>query len=136
MVHLAVPLSVLPIVAGQLTEVVLHGIAETETGTPSTGAGPAFCELAQKSQAVCIGSGISHHEATSQLVHSLVHTLEVPIVLDADGLNAFKGHTEKLKKRKADLLITPHAANGHVSLLRSHNPRKMLVLYWENSRRI
>ena len=31
------------------------------------------------------------------------------MILDADGINAYKGHPEDLKKRKADLLITPHA---------------------------
>jgi ADP-dependent NAD(P)H-hydrate dehydratase / NAD(P)H-hydrate epimerase len=109
MVHLAAPQSLLPILAGGLTEVVLHGIAETEDGTPSIQAEQEFIALAQRSQAVCIGSGISHNESTSRLVCKLVSLLENPMILDADGLNAFKDHPEELKKRKADLLITPHA---------------------------
>jgi NAD(P)H-hydrate epimerase len=32
----------------------------------------------------------------------------VPIVLDADGLNAFEGHAEKLRGRNRGLVLTPH----------------------------
>jgi len=109
MVHLAAPQNLLQILTGQLTEVVLHGIAETEQGTPSIESEQVFLELTQKAQAVCIGSGISHHETTSRLVRTLVRSIAVPLVLDADGINAYKGHPEDLKKRKAELLITPHA---------------------------
>ena len=33
----------------------------------------------------------------------------MPVVLDADGLNAFAGRAEDLADRKADLILTPHA---------------------------
>jgi hypothetical protein len=38
-----------------------------------------------------------------------VRSSEVPVVLDADGLNAFAGRAEDLADRKADLILTPHA---------------------------
>jgi ADP-dependent NAD(P)H-hydrate dehydratase / NAD(P)H-hydrate epimerase len=43
-----------------------------------------------------------------QLVKNLVETLKLPVILDADGINAYKGCASSLKKRVGELLITPH----------------------------
>jgi NAD(P)H-hydrate epimerase len=48
-------------------------------------------------------------ERTQGWVRELVRSSEVPVVLDADGLNAFAGRPDDLADRKADLILTPHA---------------------------
>jgi NAD(P)H-hydrate epimerase len=48
-------------------------------------------------------------ERTAGWIRELVRSSEVPVVLDADGLNAFAGRPEDLADRKADLILTPHA---------------------------
>jgi NAD(P)H-hydrate epimerase len=45
---------------------------------------------------------------TSELVRALVRKCEVPVVLDADGLNAFEGQTSDLSGKERLLVITPH----------------------------
>jgi NAD(P)H-hydrate epimerase len=47
-------------------------------------------------------------ERTSAWVREVVRTAEVPVVLDADGLNAFAGRAAELADRRADLVLTPH----------------------------
>jgi len=55
-----------------------------------------------------IGPGISRVPETSELVRAIVRRCEVPIVLDADGLNAFEGMTNELNGKGRTLVITPH----------------------------
>ena len=51
-------------------------------------------------------------ERTAGWIRELVRSSEVPVVLDADGLNAFAGRAEDLADRKAD--ADPHAARRRV----------------------
>ena len=57
---------------------------------------------------VAIGPGISRHPQTSEMVRRLVAKLQVAMVVDADGLNAFEGRTEELNGKGRTLVITPH----------------------------
>ena len=51
---------------------------------------------------------MSHDPQACQLVRELISNVNIPSVLDADGLNAFKGVSEELKKHSGELIITPH----------------------------
>src|SRR5271170_1519229 len=55
-----------------------------------------------------IGPGISRDSEAAELVRSLVAKLQLPMVVDADGLNAFQGRTAKLNGEGRTLVITPH----------------------------
>ncbi|MFA7332080.1 MAG: NAD(P)H-hydrate dehydratase [Candidatus Delongbacteria bacterium] len=57
-----------------------------------------------------VGPGLGRSEETRTLVRELVCQSPVPVVLDADGLDAFRGKLELLAEREADLCLTPHAA--------------------------
>jgi NAD(P)H-hydrate epimerase len=108
MAHLFSPKSALPALSSQLVEVVLHAVEETAAGTPAEGAAEPIKKGSARMQAMCIGPGISHDERTVRLVRELLATVRLPVVLDADGINAFKGSPERLKERAGELLITPH----------------------------
>jgi NAD(P)H-hydrate epimerase len=108
MVHLASPQSAIPALSAMLKEIVLHAMAETDNGAPAFDAFGPITELAKTSQCLCIGPGISHEEETGRLIRELVKAIEIPIVLDADGINAYKARAYELKNKKSSLLITPH----------------------------
>ncbi len=108
MVHLAIPQSLLDVMSTKVTEPVLHPVSETSSGTPSADSLKEIVNLLKGKNAICIGPGISHHPQTSVMVRELVKGVNVPAVLDADGLNAFVGHTDELKEHGGELLITPH----------------------------
>jgi hydroxyethylthiazole kinase-like uncharacterized protein yjeF len=57
---------------------------------------------------VAIGPGISRDPQTAELVRMLVTTCSLPMVVDADGLNAFQDRTEMLNGNGRTLVITPH----------------------------
>src|SRR5579863_806641 len=100
--------SALPTVAGFHPELMTDPLPETEAGTISADAISKIAELAQGKSVLAIGPGISRFSETSGLVRELVTTGSMPIVLDADGLNAFEGKTEALKGTGRLLVITPH----------------------------
>jgi hydroxyethylthiazole kinase-like uncharacterized protein yjeF len=100
--------SVLPTVAGFHPEVMTEPLPETDAGTIARSALDRINELAKGKSVLAIGPGISRFEETSELVRSFVSKSEVPIVLDADGLNAFQGRTAELNGKGRLLVITPH----------------------------
>jgi len=108
MVHLAAPASAVPVLSMKLTETVVHGIDETEDGTPSGESLQAIVAMANSMQALLVGPGISHHPETSRLVRDVVSRSTASVVLDADGINAYKDCAEKLKDRNSELILTPH----------------------------
>jgi len=104
----ATPKSVLSTVAGFHPELMTEPLPETEAGTIAANAGERLDALAKGKSVLAIGPGISRFPATSGLVRTLVSKSEIPVVLDADGLNAFEGRTDELNGKGRLLVITPH----------------------------
>ena len=104
----AAPKSVLATVAGFHPEVMTEPLPETDVGTIAANAAERLEALAKGKSVLAVGPGISRFPATSGLVRTLVSKSEIPIVLDADGLNAFEGHAGELNGKGRLLVITPH----------------------------
>jgi NAD(P)H-hydrate epimerase len=104
----ATPKPVLETVAGFHPELMTEPLPETDAGTISTSARDRIEELAKGKSVIAIGPGISRHPQTSELVRNLVAKLELPMVVDADGLNAFEGRADELNGKDRTLAITPH----------------------------
>jgi hydroxyethylthiazole kinase-like uncharacterized protein yjeF len=100
--------SVLPTVAGFYPELMTELLPETDGGTIATSAGVRIEELLKNMTVAAIGPGISRDEHTATLVRSLVAHAKVPMVVDADGLNAFEGRANELNGEGKTLVITPH----------------------------
>jgi ADP-dependent NAD(P)H-hydrate dehydratase / NAD(P)H-hydrate epimerase len=102
--------SVLPTVAGFHPELMTEPLEETEEATISLQAlkSGKLDDLAAKKTVLAIGPGISRQAETSELVREAVRKYKMPIVLDADGLNAFEGRAEELNGKGRSIVITPH----------------------------
>ena len=57
---------------------------------------------------LAVGPGLGRAWATSKWVRALTKEVHVPVVLDADGLNAFEGRVKELFRCSAPMVITPH----------------------------
>jgi hydroxyethylthiazole kinase-like uncharacterized protein yjeF len=108
LVTIATARSALPIVAGFYPELMTEPLSETEVGSIATTALEEFERAEDKKTLLAIGPGISRHPDTASFVRTIVAKTELPIVLDADGLNAFEGQSDKLDGRGRTLVITPH----------------------------
>lgn len=104
----AAPESVVPTIIGRVPEVTAIPLPETGDGTADVKAleliGPRLDEV----QIVAIGPGLSVHPATAELIRAVVAMLEVPAVLDADALTAFKGSPELIADAPGSKVLTPH----------------------------
>jgi ADP-dependent NAD(P)H-hydrate dehydratase / NAD(P)H-hydrate epimerase len=110
-VTVATPESVLPIVAAGMPEMMTVPLAATDAGTASFRNFDygRFTETSRNKSVIAIGPGLSTHTETQQFIRALVAEAELPIILDADGLNAFAGMADQLTQRRASLMvITPH----------------------------
>jgi hydroxyethylthiazole kinase-like uncharacterized protein yjeF len=111
LVTAATPQDVLPIVAAGMPEMMTAPLAATETGTASLrnldyG---RFAEILKGKTVLAIGPGLSTHDETQQFIRLVVGQTELPIILDADGLNSFAGIADSLNERHAAaMVLTPH----------------------------
>ncbi|HEV2117779.1 MAG TPA: NAD(P)H-hydrate dehydratase [Terriglobales bacterium] len=108
LVTVATAQSVLPTVAGYAPELMTEPLPETEAGTISLRAREygRLDGIIEGKTVLAIGPGISRQTETSELVRMLVKSSQLPMVLDADGLNAFEGRAQEFIGRP--LVITPH----------------------------
>jgi hydroxyethylthiazole kinase-like uncharacterized protein yjeF len=122
LVTIATPAPVLPIVAGAHAEYMTEPLPATDTGTISTSGlrSGEFAELLAGKTVMAVGPGLGQHPETQEFIRNVVAEAELPMVLDADGLNAFARYRELLLKRKAEfLVITPHP--GEMARLLGHS---------------
>jgi hydroxyethylthiazole kinase-like uncharacterized protein yjeF len=111
LVTIATPESVQSIVAAGQPEYMTEPLSATKTGALSLRSlvDGTFGELEEGKSVLAIGPGLGIHRQTQEFIRTIVTQTELPVVLDADGLNAFAGKAGTLRKRKTKfLVITPH----------------------------
>ncbi|HTU33163.1 MAG TPA: NAD(P)H-hydrate dehydratase [Candidatus Acidoferrum sp.] len=110
LVTVATPEPALPIIAAHTPEVMTAPLAATKAGTISarTLDGGYFDSLVEGKRAIGIGPGLTTNAETVEFVHKVVAQRTVPIILDADGLNAFDGRAATMKNPNGLLALTPH----------------------------
>jgi len=107
LVTVATARSALAVVAGMAPEYMTEPLDETAGGGVDFAALERVLELA--ADVLVVGPGLGRGPGTAAFVQGLVERAGVPVVLDADGLNAFAGDPDRLMGRDGvDLVITPH----------------------------
>lgn len=112
---LGAPASLQDILSTKLTEVMVRALPETPERCLSLDAASLIEEMISWSDVTAIGPGLSTNDATSLLIRQTVERSTRPMVIDADGLNAFVEDKEALANRTAPTVITPHV--GELSRL-------------------
>jgi NAD(P)H-hydrate epimerase len=108
LVTLAIPKSLNPIMETKLTEVMTEPLPETPKQTLSLRAYNTILRLCENKKAVIIGPGIGTFKETQSLILKLLKTLNLPVVLDADGLTALATQPKILPSTNRSLILTPH----------------------------
>ena len=106
LVFLGVPESVWPAAAVKCWGAMPHPLPERD-GRLSPDAEEEIRRRAAGCDAVAIGCGMGRVEESNLLLRRLL-TLEKPLVLDADGINALEGHIDTLSRRTCATVLTPH----------------------------
>jgi NAD(P)H-hydrate epimerase len=112
LVTIATPEPCLPVVAAARAEAMTEPLAATTRGGLDEAALPRLLDLAARRDAVVLGPGLGQEPQTRALVRAFVRACPVPLVIDADGLNAFavEGEPPALDalRRDAATVVTPH----------------------------
>jgi NAD(P)H-hydrate epimerase len=108
-VILGTPLSVYPILARKLTEVMVEPLPETPAGSLSMGARGSIEKHLDWADVLILGPGLSSDEETRRLIREIIPGFKKRLLIDADGLNAVAGKLSLLKRAgKREIIITPH----------------------------
>jgi NAD(P)H-hydrate epimerase len=110
LVTVATPEPVLPIVAAHTPEIMTEPLPATDAGSISLRSFEyeRFDRLLKGKRALAIGPGLTTNDETQQFVRDVVAKRDVPIILDADGLNAFAGRAHELDNGSGGISLTPH----------------------------
>jgi hydroxyethylthiazole kinase-like uncharacterized protein yjeF len=110
-VRLLVADSIYPILAVKCTEVMATPVAEGITGALGLESTSEIHEHLETATAGVLGPGLGSDQATWAMIHDLVDTVTLPLVLDADALNALSAKRELLEHLGQDgrvRILTPH----------------------------
>ncbi|MBL8695646.1 MAG: NAD(P)H-hydrate dehydratase [Planctomycetes bacterium] len=107
---IAVPDAALPMVGAKVTVQTLLDLPSTRAGTLAPKAEKLLIAAAAEFDAVALGPGLGADSATARTIRRVVCEITKPLVLDADGLNAFASANAlaDLARRKAPTVLTPH----------------------------
>lgn len=108
LVTVGVPESLLLPLSRRMTEAMMKGLPETKKGSLSQNAHRQIQSFLKTQDVLAVGPGLSQNSETQALIRKTILGSHKPMVIDADGLNAFKGKTNLLRKLKADAILTPH----------------------------
>ena len=109
-VQCAVPAGLNDVLEAKLTEEMTLPMPQGEGRTLAAAAAEPILERAAGADALVVGSGLSREPAAAALARRLVADSPCPLVLDADGLNAFQWQTEALRTARA--AYSPTAPQG------------------------
>jgi len=94
------------------SEVIALALPATDEGSLDARAAAILLRDLNRFGALVLGPGLGGHERTQAAVNQLVADAPVPMVLDADGLNALRGDLSPLRVRHTMLrtptVLTPH----------------------------
>ncbi len=106
-VQVAVPEPAQQSVDARVLEAMTRALPHRD-GAHTPGGVDVLAEMAQRAGAVVLGPGLGRSESAQRFARDAATTLESPIVIDADGLNAFIGALGVLCTHKAPMVLTPH----------------------------
>ena len=104
----AFPKSIYGALTAHLTQPVFVPLSENEDKTLSMGALTDILKEIKWADSIAVGCGIGVNDDTQLLINQIVKESEVPVVIDADGINSVSVNIDVLKDSKAPVVLTPH----------------------------
>lgn len=108
LVYLGVPSTLAHIYGSHISEPITIPLADDGNGRLSLNSVPGLVDALRNMDAVAAGPGLSVSRDIAEIIELLLRECKVPLILDADALNAISRNTAVLKNLKAETVITPH----------------------------
>ena len=107
LVTLAVPSSLNGAMEAKTTEVMTVPLSD-RNGRISAGAIDEILKRVDKADTVLIGPGLGRCDDVSEVVESVLEYSKVPVIIDADGINAVAENMKALSSCTCPVIFTPH----------------------------
>ncbi|MEA1960101.1 MAG: NAD(P)H-hydrate dehydratase [Bacillota bacterium] len=108
LVTTAVPESLLSLVDTTVLEIMTRPLPQTRGAAISLEALPAIENLLGTSSVCAIGPGMSRYPEANAILRFVLKNSGIPVIIDADGINALQGDASILKDRQVPVVLTPH----------------------------
>ena len=109
LVSVGVPTPVWAVAAAKLDEAMPYPLPAGNGGQLSLEAGEAIHNKLAGCGVCLIGPGLGRGNGVAAVVRHLLHEIHIPVILDADGINALEGHIDVLDARQGlHTVLTPH----------------------------
>nr|WP_319488161.1 NAD(P)H-hydrate dehydratase [uncultured Caproiciproducens sp.] len=107
-VNVALPRTIYPIVASHVVEPIFTLLDYTQDGKILPSSHTALQNALSDASACLIGCGLGQSEEISQTVCELVSSSQIPLIIDADGINILAENINVLKTARVPVVLTPH----------------------------
>lgn len=104
------PKSIYSVLTSHLIQPLFSPVSENEDKTFSIGALTKITEEIKWANSIVLGCGIGNNDDTQVLCNQIIKESDVPVVIDADGINSILGNIDVLRDAKAQPVLTPHPA--------------------------
>jgi hydroxyethylthiazole kinase-like uncharacterized protein yjeF len=108
LVTAAVPEPILQTVDLGSVESMTLGLPAGAAGQIAERAADVLLDAAEGKAVLALGPGLGQEPSTAAAIRRAVLECPLPLVLDADGINAFAGRAGELARRRAETVLTPH----------------------------
>jgi NAD(P)H-hydrate epimerase len=108
LVTLGVAESLNAAIEGQMLEAMTAPLPECHSGILGESALNAIREALSDKRALAIGPGLGLAAETKALIHKIMRECQIPLVIDADGLNLLAADVKNIKNASAPVILTPH----------------------------
>jgi NAD(P)H-hydrate epimerase len=108
LVTVAVPHSIVQLVAVNVPEAMVTGVEETDEGSIAQDMWNRWRGRMQEFDALLAGPGMTRHRETFGLLRQMLRENSVPMVVDADGISVFAGQPHWFAKARCPVILTPH----------------------------
>lgn len=108
LLKLVFPKSAYPALTANLVQPLFAPVSENEEKTLSMGGLTRILQELKWADCVALGCGLGNNDDTQVIVNQIIRESEVPVVLDADGINSILANIDVLKNAHAPLVLTPH----------------------------
>lgn len=108
LVTVAFPESAYIPISVKLTEPLLMPLKENSDGTLSKDCISTVLKNLDKFSAIDIGCGLGDTDDVRELTEAIIENSKVPVIIDADGINAVSKNIDILLKANCPVILTPH----------------------------
>lgn len=108
LVTVAFPDCAYPAISSKITSPLLLPLKCNEEGTFSASSVSQILTAMKKATAIVIGCGLGVNRDTATVLYEVIKNAEVPVIIDADGINIISRNINVLKAAKVPIILTPH----------------------------